>query len=199
MANTDNAFGLRPKRYASGAPYNGAANTYHVPASDSTAIYIGSLVKPAGSADADGVMSVTGNITTGDAVIGVVVGVDAMLGAGAGGRDSTVYRVASTERYLRVADDPNLLFEVQEDSVGAAMAAANVGNSADLTGLTSGDTGTGQSAIEIDSSTATASGDGSEDVVVLGLERRADNEIGDNAKWLVRLNNHFMVDAQAGA
>lgn len=58
---------------------------------------------------------------------------------------------------------------------------------------------TGQSTMELDSSDVTASGDGTEDVVIVGLVPRVNNEIGVNAKWLVRLNNHFFVDAQAGA
>lgn len=200
MANTDTPRGLKPVRYLSGAPYNGAANIYYVPASDSTAIYIGGLVKPGGTADADGVMSVTGNVATGNAVVGVVVGVDPALGAGANGRDSTVYRVASTARYVYVVDDPNVVFEVQEDAGGGALAVTAVGNTADLTGFTSGDTSTGYSAIEVDTSTATASGDGTEDVLIVGFARRPDNEVGSaNAKVLVRLNNHFFVDGVAGA
>lgn len=200
MANADTPRGLRPVRYISGAPYNGAVNRYYVPASDSTAIYIGGLVKPGGSADANGVMGVTGNVATGNAVVGVVVSVDPLNGAGANGHKSSIYRAASTERYVLVADDPNLLFEVQEDAGGAALAITAVGNSADLTGFTSGSTVTGFSAIEVDSSTATASGDGTEDVVIMGFSQKQGNEVGvANAKVLVRLNNHFMVDAQAGA
>lgn len=194
MANADAPRGLKPTRYLSGAPYNGACNMYYVPSSDGTAIYVGGLVKPAGSADANGVMSVTGNVSTGNAVLGVVVGVVPVTA------DSTTYRAASTERYVFVADDPALMFEVQEDSVGGALAAAGVGNTADLTGFTSGSTTTGLSAIEIDSSTATAAGDGTEDVLIVGLSQSpADNVIGTNANWLVRLNNHFFVDGVAGA
>lgn len=193
MANADAPMGLRPMRYLSGAVYTGAANKYYVPASDSTAIYLGGLVKLAGSADADGVASITGNVATGDAVVGVVVGVEPETA------DSTTYRAASTERYVFVADDPNLVFEVQEDSVGGAGAAANVGNVADLTGLTSGSTSTGLSAIEVDTSTATGSGDGTEDVLLVGLAQREDNEFGANANWLVRLNNHAFIDGNTGA
>lgn len=193
MANADNPTGLKPVRYLSGAPYNGAANRYYVPASDGTAIYIGGLVKPGGSGDANGVPSVTGNVSTGNAVLGVVVGIEAVT------RDSTTYRAASTERYVTVADDPNLVFEIQEDSVGGALAVTNIGNVADLTGFTAGSTTTGMSSIEIDSSTATASGDGTEDVLLVGYVQRADNEVGTNAKWHVRLNNHFYIDAQTGA
>jgi multidrug efflux pump subunit AcrA (membrane-fusion protein) len=193
MANSDNARGLSLARMGGSAAYTGAANRYYVPSSDGTAIYIGGLVKPAGSADANGVMSVTGNVSTGDAVLGVVVGIEMET------HDSTIYRVASSERYVYVVDDPNAVFEVQDDSVGGALAATAVGNSADLTGFTSGTTATGRSTIEIDSSTITAAGDGTEDVVIIGLVQREDNVIGANGKWLVRLNNHFFVDAQAGA
>lgn len=193
MANTDTPMGLRPLRYLSGAPYNGAVKRCYVPASDANAIYVGGLVKFAGDADADGIPSVTGNVATGDAVMGVMVGVDTT------DRNDTVYRAASVETYIFVADDPNLVFEVQEDSDGGAMASANVGNTADLIGFTAGSTFTGRSSMEIDSGTATAAGDGTEDVLIVGLAQRGDNEIGTNAVWEVRLNNHFYVDGVAGA
>ena len=193
MANADAAHGLRPVRYLSGAVYTGAANKYFVPASDATAIYIGGLVKLAGSADSNGIASVTGNVATGDAVVGVVVGVAPVTA------DSTIYREASVARYVMVADDPNLLFEVQEDSDTATLAAGDVGEVADLIGFTAGNTTTGLSTMEIDSSTSTAAGDGTQDVLIWGLAQRQDNEIGTNANWLVRLNNHAFVDGNTGA
>ena len=52
MPNANIATGLRPVRYASGAPYNGSASTYFAPASDGTALFIGDPVIIAGSADA---------------------------------------------------------------------------------------------------------------------------------------------------
>lgn len=193
MANADTARGLAPVAYLGGACYTGAANKYYVPATDSTAIYIGGLVKFAGSADADGIPTVTGNVATGNSVVGVVTSVEPVTA------DSTIYREASVGRYVYVADDPNLLFEVQEDSVGAALAATAVGNVADLATFTAGSTVTGLSTIEIDSSTATATGDGTEDVLIVRLANRPDNAIGTNAKWLVRLNNHAFVDGNTGA
>lgn len=193
MANTDAAFGLRPVRLLGGASNSGGISRYYFAAGDSTAAYVGGLVKPAGSADSDGVMSVTGNVSTGDAVLGVIVSVEPVT------HESLVYRAASTERYVYVADDPNWVFEVQEDGDTTPLAATMVGNTADLTGFTSGSTDTGRSSIEIDATTATASGDGTEDVLILGFKVRGDNEIGANAVVEVRLNNHFFVDAQAGA
>lgn len=193
MPNANIPTGLKPVRYLSGAPYSGAANTYFVPASDSTAIYRGGLVKLAGSADATGIATVTGNVSTGNPVVGVVVGVVPVTA------DSTIYRAASTDRYVTVADDPNLVFEIQEDAVGGALAAADVGNVADIIGFTGGSTITGLSSMQVDTSTKTAGGDGTEDVLIIGFVQRPDNEIGANAKVLVRLNNHSFVDGNTGA
>lgn len=193
MANSDNATGLTLARQQGSGAHGGNINRYVALAATGTAIYVGGLVKPAGSADADGVMDVTGNVATGDAVLGVVVAIEPATS------ESLLYREASTLRYVYVADDPNAVFEVQDDSVGGDLAVTNVGNTADLIGFTAGSTYSGKSTIEIDSNTATATGDGTQDVLILGLVQRDDNEIGTNAKWLVRLNNHFFVDAQAGA
>lgn len=193
MANADAAFGLRPVRYLSGAPYNGAANKYYIPASDtSAAAYIGSLVKLTGGADADGIPVVTSNVSTGNAVVGVVVGVVPET------RDSLTYRANSTARYVWVADDPNLLFEVQEDSDGGALAATAAGATATLIGFTSGSTTTGLSAIEIDSSGLSETSDTDDDVRIISLVQRPDNAVGANAKWLVRLNVHAYVNAGVG-
>lgn len=197
MANADTPRGLSPVRYLSGAPYNGAANLYYIPATDTdAAVYIGGLVKLTGSADADGVAAVTGNVATSNVVVGVVIGVEPSMGAGANGRDSTLYRANSTERYVWVADDPNLLFSVQDDAA-ATLDAGAVGAVADLTGFTSGNTATGLSSIEISAASVTT-GSSDADVQIVGLDRTPDNAIGNNANWLVRLRNHFADGATNG-
>lgn len=193
MANADAPFGLRPVRYLSGAPYNGAANKYYIPATDTdSAAFIGSLVKLTGGADADGIPVVTANVSTGNPVVGVVVGVVPET------RDSLTYRANSTARYVWVADDPTLLFEVQEDSVGGALAATAAGATCQLTGFTSGSTTTGLSAIELDSSNVSETSDTDDDVRIISLVQRPDNAVGTNAKWLVRLNVHQYVNAAVG-
>ena len=133
MPNVDSPNGLRPVRTIGGSPYNGSCNRYFVPSTDGTAIYLGQPVKLVGSATADGVSHVTAMTTTADVVCGVVVGVEPDTA------DSLLYRAASTARYLLVADDPNLLFEIQSDGVGGVAA---VGEVADVTGF-SGSTSTG--------------------------------------------------------
>jgi len=179
MANSDTVKGLKPIRHRNGAPYNGAANRYYIPASDGTAVYVGDAVKSAGSADADGVPTVA-QAAAGDAIRGVVVAVEPET------NDSTIYRVASTARYVYVADDPDLVFEIQEDSVGGALAATDVGNNADLI-VASGSTDTGFSGMELDSSTKATT---TAQLRILRLVPRPDNSIGANAKWEVMINEH---------
>lgn len=190
MANNDNARGLSLARSQGASAHTGGVNRYYVPDTDATANYVGGLVKLAGSADAEGVPSVTGNISPGDTVVGVVVATEAIT------QDSTTYRAASTERYVLVADDPNELFEIQEDSFGGALTADSVGLNASVTGATDGSTFTGRSTMELDSDTADTTA--TLDLSIHRLVRRGDNEIGEFAKWLVRLNNHQYKDQTTG-
>lgn len=181
MANANAPSGLKPVRHRNGAPYNGGGNLYYVPASDSTAIFIGDAVKSAGDADAvTGVPTVI-QAAAGDAIRGVVVGVIPDTA------QSTIYRAASTGRYLLVCDDPDIEFEIQEDAVGGALALASVGLNADLV-VGSGSTFTGRSGMQLDTSdvkTATAQ------LRILGFVQRADNEFASaNAKVRVMINEH---------
>lgn len=191
MANANTPFGLRPVRHRNGAPYNGAATRYFVPSSDSTALYPGDPVIIAGSADTNGVATVTRATAAGGAyVLGPVVAVEPADGSTSGGRDSTTYRVASTDRYVWVADDPDLVFEIQEDGVGGALAATNVGQNVDLVSG-SGSTITGLSGFQADSSTAETTN--TLQLRILGFSQKINNEVGNaNAKIEVAINLHAL-------
>lgn len=184
MPNANTPFGLRPVRHRNGAPYNGAATRYFVPAADSTALFIGDPVIIAGSADADGVGTVTRATAAGGAfLLGAVVSVEPDT------RDSPTYRVASTARYVYVADNPDLVFEIQEDAVGGALAAVDVGLNADLVAGT-GSAITGLSAFQLDTSTKATTP--TLQLRILGFVQRVDNEIGANAKVLASINLHAL-------
>lgn len=186
MANVDAPFGLLPIRHKSGQPYNGACSKYYVPASDATALFIGDPVIIAGSADADGVPSVT-LATAGSRITGVVVGFVPKAGLSAGSTDSAMdvgYRAASTEAYVLVADEPGLVFEVQEDADLGALTAADVGLNADLI-VAAGNTYTKRSGVELDSSTKATT---SAQVRIVGFSQRVGNEPGvANATVLVSI------------
>lgn len=188
-------FGYRPVRHLSGASYNGQFSEYVHLAADAAAIFVGSLVKMTGTTGASGAESefkslpVVAVAAAGDAVVGVCVGVKPV--------DATSLKhcAASTLRTIYVADDPKLIFAVQEDAVGGAVAAASVGQNADTT-AESGSTTTGVSTMELDSSTAVAA------VATLRIHRLVEtptNVIGATAApltiWEVIIGEHQLMEA----
>lgn len=181
MANTNSPTGLQPVRYRNGSPWMGAARRYFHPATDSTALFLGDPVIIAGSGDTDGVPTCT-RATAGSAgrITGVVVGFEPNATLNAVG-----YGAGSTAFYVLVADDPALLFEIQEDAVGGALAATSIGLNADLV-AGSGSTATKLSGFQLDSSTAATTA--TLQLRIIEFVQRVDNEIGANAKVLVAIN-----------
>lgn len=187
MANSDLPSGLTPRRYRNGAPFVGPLRKYYVPASDGTALFIGDPVILAGTGDAKGVPAVTrATAASAGRITGVVVGIanDDTLAA-SNDMMETGYRAASTAGYVLVCDDPDVLYEIQEDSDGGALAVTNIGQNADLIAA-AGSTVTRRSGFELDSSTAATTA--TLQLRIIELAQRPDNEIGANAKWLVAIN-----------
>lgn len=191
MANVDTPFGLRPVRYLSGAPYNGAANVYTTASGDATAIYVGDPVILSGTAQTinGATYADVDQAATGDVITGVVIAVLPET------RDSLIYRAASTVRRLLVADDPGLVFEIQEVSGGTALTTAAIGLNANFV-VGSGSTTTGQSGVELNNATEATTN--TLDVQIVGLVNKEDNAAGEHAKWLVRLNRHQYSNQVAG-
>ena len=188
MANLDTPFGFKPVKHLNGNPWNGKVNTYYIPSTDNTAVFKGDAVKSAGSADATGKFPTVAQATAGAAVRGVVIGFGdnpyVMTHPDTPNRD---YRPAATAMYAFVVDDPQVIFEVQEDSDANSIGAAMVGLSANFV-VGSGSTATGKSAMELDSSdTAT---DTTGNCRILRLVDREDNALGDYAKWEVLFGEH---------
>ena len=182
MPNLNVAFGLKPVRRTHGAPANFNAREYFVPSTDATALFIGDPVIMAGSADATLTAATVTRATAagGNRVTGVVVGFrpsDSIVANG--------YRLASTAAYVLVSDDPDQLYEIQDDSVGGALAAADIGLNADLIAGT-GNAATKRSGFMLDTSTKATTA--TLQCRIMGLQDRADVEVGANAKVLVRLN-----------
>lgn len=191
MANADRAVGLLPVRHVTGAPYNGAARVFSTASGDATAIYVGDPVKLSGtSSTINGVVYTdVDQAATGDVIVGVVVGVLPDTA------DSLIYRAASTTRRVLVATDPMLEYELQEVSGGTPLTAAAIGLNANFV-VGSGSTTTGLSGVELDNSTEATTN--TLDLQIVGLVARADNEVGEHAKWLVRINRHQFANQIAG-
>lgn len=193
MANANIPRGFVPVRHRNGAPYNGAARVYYVPSSYATALYKGDpVIAVTDSSDGLGVQTVQRASAGGGAyTLGVMVGV---VSAGdpniAVTRDLPVYHPASTAGYILVADDPDLLFEIQEDGVGGVMTVGAVGRNADFI-VGSGNAYTGYSGFLLDSSTLNTTNTLQCRVVEPVLRPDNDPTIA-YAKWLVSFNLHSL-------
>jgi hypothetical protein len=180
MANSNAPMGLKPVGSGDG-PYIAQTMRYYVPSSDTTALFIGDPVILAGSADANGVPTITiATAGTTNRVTGAIVGFDPSPTIVANG-----YRLASTAEYVLVEVGPNTVYEIQEDALGAPTALVDIGENASLV-AGAGSTYTKRSGWQLDSSThATAS----LQLRMLAFVQRPDNEPAvANAKLLVRIN-----------
>lgn|SRR6185295_2816547 len=192
MANPNIANGLVPIGTIQGNPYNGAFHVYSVPASDGTLIGIGDLVKINGTGQTigDAVYQDVIRAAQGDVFCGVVTSVLPAT------RDSTIYREASTQRLVCVADDPDLLFEIQEVSGGTQIAVNDIGLNANIL-VANASTTTGLSGTMLDNATPPATTN-TFDLKIFGFSNKPNNAVGANAKWIVRINRHLFVNQLAG-
>jgi hypothetical protein len=213
MANIDWPSGLTPVGYKSGAPYNGAVRPYYIQADYATALFIGDPVTrtatsntaavkvPGAGSFGIGTLPSINKTTAGDSSTdaerqtGVIVGFSPLPS-----NLSANYNPASTERVAYVADDPDLVFEIQANG---AIPAASMGLNAIFIYTHSGSTVTGRSGVELDTTGTVPAADASYQMRILRAVNREDNDTTlTHAKVLVTLNNHTeangMVDNAAG-
>lgn len=206
MPNIDAPLGFRPIRRLSGLPMPAFFKAY-IPSGDSTAVFLGDVVKFDGSSgaaglrvqgeDLEGVPSVI-RAPIGDwdllstdnhnAIAGVVVGFkpdpDALMNK---------YRAASTNRIVFICPiDQDVVFEIQEDADTTPLAAADIGLNVAMVQTQAGSTVTGWSGMELDSSSKATTA--TLPVKLLGLSKRVGNAFNtagsgsDQAKFEVQFN-----------
>lgn len=191
MPNVSRASGLRPVRRVAGGGYDAQVEQFAVLASDSTALFVGDVVKGAGTADANGVLAVTRVTANTDLPLGVIVGripdySNLNLPGG--------YRAASTAATLQVLADPDVVYEVQAN---AATVLADVGLNVGLT-FTAGSAVTGISGMQADMSTKATTA--TLPLKIIGVVQRPDQDMADSANWklLVTLNTNNFSGNTAG-
>lgn len=193
MANANKPFGLRPYSTLSGSSRSGTVRMYYVPATDNTAIFVGSPVKLAGTEGSlyagDPPVPTVTIITSGDATVGVMVGVVPLP------TDLSLnYRKASTGMYILVNTDPETIYLVQGDS--DTYDAADVGFNMNLT-VGTGSTTTGVSNAVADQSSAANTA--TLDLQILGSAPVPGNDLtGGYPLLLAKLNNYQYVDGATG-
>ena len=186
--NKDRPSGLKPIKNLNGTPWSGKFNIYYKSISDgdTEAIFIGSPVMSAGSADASGKYP-TIKLAGQTAARGVVIGFGNTPYIAADVTDlDRLYATAAQACYVAVVDDPNVIFECQEDSA-TTFTKDQVGLNADLT-TEAGNTTTGRSTVEIDCDTEDTGS--TLQVRIMRLVDRVDNALGDYAKFEIMFNQH---------
>lgn len=192
MANSNSPFGLRPAKGANGQVVTGAPRLYSHASGDATALYIGDLVKLAGTAQTINGVTTPDVVraATGDVILGVVVGINPTS------RDTLGYGAALTAYTLFVDDDPNSLFEVQDVSTGTALTVNDVGLNANFV-VAAGSTYTNQSGTTLDNTTEATNN--TLDLKLVEVVNRADvDNASSPLRFLVRINRHQFSNQVAG-
>ncbi|CAB4120856.1 hypothetical protein UFOVP2_32 [uncultured Caudovirales phage] len=212
MANLNAPSGLSPVMYRNGNYWNGQARLYMISASLSVArggMFVGDLVSidSTNNSNAQGIPYVT-QITAGagNAVRGVIVGIGLALPQGYQGgpyinpNDLTkTFRpagTAATDYIVAVADDPDIIFEVQEDTTSTpGLAAAMTKNVSPSLGTPA--TGVFLSATQVNSNTY-ATGATLQLKVVQSIQRPDNTPFTAYQKLLVLINNHDFSGGTVG-
>lgn len=196
MANVNAPFGMRPVRYVDGRPYNGAVEYYFATGATGV-IRPGDPVVEAGSANTAEFQGYgPGTLPTctvaldgsGDPITGVCVAVLPIT------RDSVIYRENSTDRIIAVARGADLIFEVQADAGGTALAVTDVGN---FVVLKAGTTATLRSDWTVDTSVTPAT-TAAYQLKLMGFGKGPKNEVGAYAVVEVLVNNHVLANIADG-
>jgi len=163
---------------------------YAVASGNSTAVFRGDFM----TLNDDGSVSPA---AAGGILLGVCVGVKVDRSIAA--TEHPGYLPASTAGYVLVCVGPDVIYELQEDNTGGPMVATNVGSTGDMV-AGAGSTTSGVSGHLLDSSDVIAK-DGtpaSAQLLVIGLSQKVDNAVGNDAKWLVRINESALALGQTG-
>lgn len=187
MANADAAFGLRPVRSRGTPAYTGGGIKGYA-FDTSTALAIGDPVVFSGTGEAaTGVPTFQRAAAVGP-IDGVIVGMLSDPGDDVLTRDNPRVIAADTASgaFVLVETNPDVIYHVQEDSVGVTLAVTNIGQHIALT-QSAPDAVNGVSSVELDSSTAGNTTTGLA-VKIVGLAELVDNSIGANAIWEVTIN-----------
>ena len=193
MANKDAPFGFRPAKMLGGAPFNNGQTSYGIASGYNTNIFTGDAVE----------LHTDGTVTVGAAGATNLIGVfnGCFYTDSTGKPTYSKYWPADTvasDAVAFVIDDPNVVFEAQEDStnIGASWP-ANRGSNADLVSTHAGSTKTGRSGMELDSSSITAATAQFRIVDVVSDEYNNDTASA-NGNYLVRINEGLHYANTAG-
>ena len=197
MANLNQPKGFVPSRYLNGSPYNGAANMYCIPSTDTSQFNLGDAVKGVAGGDANGlpyVQKAAGTDTVRGVVVGILLTQPGAVSLVGTTLDATLQNIPATKTkdyYVLVADDPNVLFEIQDDG-NSALTSTSCNKNAIF--VVTNPTAPQQNSASTLSCASVATTN-TLNLKIVGLVQRPDNAFGIYAKWLVRFNLHELSGA----
>jgi hypothetical protein len=193
MANIDAPFGLMPVRHLNGNAWNGATIRCKISASYGTALFVGDpvVLEPTNTSRGTTERAPTvirSDGIDGDFIFGVITSFEV---------DPTnltrMYSPANTASYCNVCVSPDVVYWIRDDGV-AALTKAQIGANAVGIFTHSGDTTTGISKYELNSSTDAPAEDASNPLLILGVADVEDNEFDGSTDthiiWEVLINMH---------
>ena len=197
MANTNTPRGFSPIIYGGGAASNQQVRTYYIPSTDSSAYYIGDVVKTTAGSDANGIPAIA-KCASGNTPRGVIVGVvnpnpgnPSLQGVTL---DLTITGVPATKSrayYVLVNDDPRQVFEIQGD--GTTFVTTDANKNASYT-VAAPSLGYQMSATVLTAPATTSS----LPLKILGFQQIQGNELGPYSAFIVQFNQHELATGTAG-
>ena len=186
MANLNKVAGFRPIGHLNGNAWNGKFHIYYKSASSD--IFKGSPVILTGTADTSGKYPAIDIAGAGVPLVGVAIAFSTTPYIAADPSDlNLLYSPSGTTHYVAVVDDPQVIFEVYQETGATNFALTDIGMNCPIIGET-GDTATGLSTVTLDQSDlATTCTDA---VKLLRLVNAVDNAFGAYARFEVIINAH---------
>jgi|HubBroStandDraft_4_1064222.scaffolds.fasta_scaffold18209_3 hypothetical protein len=201
MANANKLNGFTAVGYLNGADWDGRGRVYTIPSANTNALAVGDPVTLIAGADSTYYMPCIDRGAAGAICVGVILAISKNARGLGPWVDPTnlnniLYRpaTATVAYYALVADDPNIIFEAQEQASGgagtnfsytAANKNANFSVALDPPGYPPY---VSQAFIDNGTAAATTS---TYNLKLLGLKQSIDNASGAYQRWWCLLNNHY--------
>jgi hypothetical protein len=193
MANKDSAFGCKPVRMMSGAPYSGGQSRYRIASGATTPIFQGDLVTQL-TAGVIGRHAAAGTVP----IVGVFNGVSYTDPTSGEQVFKNYYpgSISASDIVASVIDDPNVVFEIQAD---AAFPVADLfGNFEIVEGSPVGSTASGISNLELDVTTGATTATLPLKALDISQDPDNDDTSSSNTNVLCVIQNHIMGQKGAG-
>lgn len=197
MANVNAPMGFSPIIYGGGAASNQQVRTYYIPSSDTSAYYIGDVVKTTAGSNATGIPAVE-KCASGNTPRGVIVGVvnpnpggTSLQGVSLDLSITGIPATKSTDYYVLVNDDPRQVYEIQGDGTTFVTTDANKNASYTVAAPSLAN----QLSATVLTAPATTS---SLPLKILGFQQITNNALGPYSRFIVQFNQHELATGTAG-